>query len=98
MHVEDSYEGALRRLNRMRLAGVDLAPPPRQPERERDDGEDRVRDLEELATLACDENEQLKTELMNARAELDRLRGLVAMLQAQTMSAGAGELDADELP
>jgi hypothetical protein len=87
MNVEDSYEGALRRLSRLQRAGVHLAPPP-EPEPEPDD---RMRDLEELATLACDENEKLKQELSGARREIDHLRQLVATLQGSLMSAEPDE-------
>jgi len=80
MNVEDSYEGALRRLSRLQRAGVVLAPPP-AVEAEPDDHE-RMRDLEELAALACDENERLKQELAGARGELERLRQLVAAMQS----------------
>ncbi len=80
MNVEDSYEGAVRRLRRLGHAGVDLAPQTDQ----------RVCDLEELATLACDENERLGQELDQARDEIDRLRRLVATLQ-ETLSSGQSE-------
>src|SRR5438046_3806161 len=79
MNVEDSYEGAVRRLNRLRHAGLPLTPLPAHPPE--DDERDRLHDLEELATLACDENEQLKHELAVAHGELARLRQLVAMHQ-----------------
>jgi hypothetical protein len=87
MNVEDSYEGALRRLSRLQRAGVHLAPPP-EPEPEPDD---RMRDLEELATLACDENERLKQELAGARHQIDHLRQLVATLQGSLTSAEPDE-------
>ena len=81
MHVEDSYEGAVRRLRRLGHAGFDAAP--------RDD--DRMRDLEELATLACDDNERLGRELDDARHEIDRLRRMVTMLQETIASAQSEE-------
>ena len=56
MNVEDSYEGAVRRLQRLEMAGVALeAPPP-------SDDAERMRELEELAMLACEDNERFKRE------------------------------------
>jgi hypothetical protein len=72
MQVEDSYEGAVRRLSRLSHAGVDLLPS------RHDDAEaqvqQRLRDLEELANLATEENERLERELMSARETIQRLQ------------------------
>src|SRR6185312_11502289 len=62
MNVEDSYEGALRRLQRLEAAGLHAMP----VEEIARDTDDRLRDLEELATLACEDNERLKQELASA--------------------------------
>jgi hypothetical protein len=83
MNVEDSYEGAVRRLQRLERAGIAMdAPPP-------DGSAERMRELEELASLACEDNERLKRELgvmqldlETARREIDLLRACVAELQA----------------
>jgi hypothetical protein len=83
MHVEDSYEGALRRLQRLGHAGVTLAPPTATQAHA-----DRIRDLEELATLACDENDQLKRELEEARSEIARLRDVVTNLRESLADDG----------
>jgi hypothetical protein len=87
MNVEDSYEGAVRRLNRLAHAGLNLAPPP-EPERA---DRDRMRDLEELAALACDENERLTQELNGARGEIARLQRLTATLQEMLASVQSDE-------
>ena len=79
MNVEDSYEGAVRRLRRLGQAGVDLGGSARMRERQAES--QRLRDLEELATLACEENEQLKHQLSSAQHEIVRLRAQVASLQ-----------------
>jgi hypothetical protein len=71
MNVADSYEIAIRRLSRLGHNEAEEA-------RAR-----RMHDLEELATLACDENERLTAELATARSETDRLRRQVAVLQQQ---------------
>ncbi len=86
MNVEDSYEGAVRRLQRLGHAGVGLGPP-RAMSRQREETDDRMRDLEELATLACEENERVAHELDSARDEIDRLRRLVVTLQESVASA-----------
>jgi hypothetical protein len=75
MNVEDSYEGAVRRLQRLERAG--LAP-------QNDEGAQRMRELEELASLACEDNERLKSELETARREIQVLRACVAELQEPT--------------
>jgi hypothetical protein len=94
MHVEDSYEGALRRLRRLEDAGFQQTPP--SVLAQRDDADARMRDLEELASLACDENERLTRELAEVRAESERLRAQVATLQM--MLAGATPDDELALP
>src|SRR5512146_429121 len=85
MNVEDSYEGAIRRLQRLELAGVALE----------SQNAERMRELEELALLACEDNERLKREFgaalqeldearkeaEAARAEVEQLRAYVASLQ-----------------
>jgi len=72
MQVEDSYEGAVRRLSRLSHGGADLLPS------RRDDQEaalqTRLRDLEELATIATEENERLERELADARETILRLQ------------------------
>src|SRR4051812_22109137 len=80
MNVEDSYEGAVRRLARLGYAGVHIA-------QHRDENDHRMRELEELATLACDENERLGGELADARREIERLRATVVSLQQQQLAA-----------
>src|SRR5437588_13127386 len=87
MNVEDSYEGAVRRLSRLGHAGVDLAP-----------RNDRLHDLEELATLACDENERLTRELDSARADIARLQRQVATLQETLVSAQSDDAFAAPKP
>jgi hypothetical protein len=88
MNVEDSYEGAVRRLRRLELAAIEGAPPRSAIA---DAATERMRELEELATLACEENERLTGELESARDEAQRLRGQVAMLQQTLTSAVAEE-------
>ncbi len=85
MNVEDSYEGAVRRLRRLGHAGFDLAPPALA--KTSAEADDRMRDLEELATLACDDNERLTRELDGAHEEIDRLRRQVTTLQEMLASA-----------
>jgi hypothetical protein len=72
MQVEDSYEGAVRRLSRLSHAGVDLLPS-RHDDQEAQ-VQQRMRDLEELANLATEENERLERELMSARETIQRLQ------------------------
>ena len=88
MNVEDSYEGAVRRLRRLEMAAIDVAPPPSVVV---DDGADRMSELEELATLACEDNERLTRELAGARYEIERLRGIVTTLQQTLAGTDAGE-------
>ena len=75
MQIEDSYEGAVRRLSRLSNAGVDLLPS------RRDDAEakmrERMRDLEELATVATEENERLERELADARETIQHLQDYI---------------------
>jgi hypothetical protein len=66
MQVEDSYEGAVARLQRMEQAGL-IVPTPEQ----------RMRDLEELATLASEENERLQ-QLLDALGEQAPRLGRIA--------------------
>jgi hypothetical protein len=79
MNVEDSYEGALRRMQRLERAGFSFndvpAPPP--------DDDDRMRDLEELATLACEENERLKEQLVAAVSESEQLQRQLAIARGE---------------
>ena len=89
MNVEDSYEGAVRRLARLGHAGMVLAPPAQDHVGE----SDRVRDLEELATLACEDNERLTRELESARMDIVRLQQQVLALQTMSMGAQANEPD-----
>lgn len=90
MNVEDSYEGAARRLRRLGHAGVQVASPAViAPASHETNG--RLRDLEELATLACDENERLKQELEGARHELGRLQYMVNSLR-ETLASTQSEL------
>ena len=84
MKVEDSYEGAVRRLRRLGHAGVEPAAPPAAQSTKTND---RLRDLEELATLACDQNERLTRDLDGARDEIARLQGVVAALKESAASA-----------
>ena len=88
MNVEDSYEGAVRRLRRLELAAIEGTPSRSVIV---DETTERMRELEELATLACEENERLTGELESARGEVARLRGQVTMLQQTLTSAVAGE-------
>jgi len=105
MNVEDSYEGAVRRLQRLELAGVALESPQSHAVDEAavDDNSDRMRQLEELALLACEDNERLKREfgaalqelddarkeLDGAHAEIEQLRGYIASLQPAAASTQA---------
>jgi hypothetical protein len=74
--VEDSYEGAVARLRRLEQAGFACF------DREQEDAtQARMRDLEELATVACDENERLEKELAAARDQIGSLQRVVKMLE-----------------
>jgi hypothetical protein len=81
MNMEDSYEGAVRRLRRLGHGAADLAPKPPTAAEKLAEAESRMSELEELATLACEENESLKRELAFAREQLERNRRQIAMLQ-----------------
>jgi hypothetical protein len=85
MNAEDSYESAVRRLRRLGHAGPDLASSMIAGQAE--EKQERMRDLEELATLACDENDRLTRELDSARHEIDRLHRMVTTLQ-ETLTSG----------
>ena len=76
MNVEDSYEGAVRRLQRLEMAGIAMDPATADAgdQRAGDDGGERMRQLEELATLACEDNERLKAEFGAALQEIDDAR------------------------
>ena len=76
MNVEDSYEGALRRMQRLEMAGFSMEQPSAAAADEpaADGSADRMRELEELATLACDDNERLKRELGVALQQLEGVR------------------------
>jgi hypothetical protein len=69
--VESSYEGAVRRLQALghRVHDSSLS-------------EGRMRDLEELAMIACDQNEKLEAEVAQLREEKVALQRKVAMLEA----------------
>ena len=90
MNVEDSYEGALRRLQRLEAAGLHAMP----VEEIARDTDDRLRDLEELATLACEDNERLKQELASAQVEIQRLRLQVMTLQGSSPAALPAQMPA----
>jgi hypothetical protein len=81
MNVEDSYEGAVRRLARLGHAGLVEKPAPRAQPAPSASKDERMRDLEELATLACDDNERLTGELARARAKIEQLEQFVTTLQ-----------------
>jgi hypothetical protein len=88
---EDSYEIAVTKLARIERAHAAPPPPPigRPLPRHIDTGAlDRQRDLEKLATIACEENERLERELAltqqmltHAQEEADRLRRKVSALE-----------------
>src|SRR4051812_45338752 len=76
MNIEDSYEGAVRRLQRLEMAGIAIesSPPDAVDEPAIEGDAERLRQLEELATLACEDNERLKREFGTALQELDDAR------------------------
>ena len=86
MNVEDSYEGAIQRLRRLGHAGIELSRPAPLSQ-QLDEAQQRLRDVEELATLACDDNERLTRELDAARGEIARLQRQVSMLQESVAGA-----------
>jgi len=90
--IDDSYEGAVRRLRRLEQdRSRDARPLPRpavsaplpvlRPEVFASPDTTRLRDLEHLAVLACDENERLERELRVAREENAHLRRRVEALE-----------------
>src|SRR6185312_164505 len=83
-------EGALRRLQRLEAAGLHAMP----VEEIARDTDDRLRDLEELATLACEDNERLKQELASAQVEIQRLRLQVMTLQGSSPAALPAQMPA----
>src|SRR4051794_31334983 len=85
MNVEDSYEGAVRRLQRLERAGIAMDGPASDVSAGAapDGSAERIRELEELAGLACDDNERLKSELGVALRELDERRGELHAARAQ---------------
>ena len=89
MDVEDSYEGALRRMQRLEMAGIAMEQPSSVvgDEPAADGGAARMRELEELAVLACDDNERLKRELGVALQELEGVRGEVYGARAEMARA-----------
>ncbi|MFI5288401.1 MAG: hypothetical protein ACHQ17_02065 [Polyangia bacterium] len=93
MHVEDSYEGALLRMQRLEQAGIIVAPSPPRKSEDEEALLARVRDLEELATVACDENERLKQELVEARDLIVSLQRQAAMLESRADPTEAAMLE-----
>jgi hypothetical protein len=89
MNVEDSYDAAVGRLRRL---GYDEFTLRSQRTDESDAGSERIRDLEELATLACDDNERLTRELETARAEIAHLRELLDSQQVKSAAERYQEL------
>jgi hypothetical protein len=75
MELEDSYEGALQRMQRLEAAKLF------------DDVPARERELEELATLACEDNDRLKAELATAVSELDGVRAALDATRREAESA-----------
>ncbi len=90
MEVEDSYEGAVRRLQRLENAGIRIEPAAfERRDDERETLRARIADLEELASLACDENERLERELVEAHDQVASLKRLMATLAEGAESAAA---------
>jgi hypothetical protein len=89
MNVEDSYEGAVRRMQRLDAArlGVDGAAYQRSATSLFEEAPERMRELEELATLACEDNERLKAELAAAMSELEGLRAAVNATRREAETA-----------
>jgi hypothetical protein len=83
MEIENSYEGAVRRLARLSHAGVDLLPSRRDDEEAAQ--RDRMRDLEQLANLATEENERLEAELARAHETIARLEAQVSAADRQRL-------------
>jgi hypothetical protein len=91
---ESSYEGALLRLQRL---GHDLAfePPVSQPaflDGDRRAELERMRELEELASLSCEENERLEHEVAELREENARLVARLTALSSVEPAFGDTEL------
>lgn len=103
MNVEDSYEGAVRRLQRLELAGVAIESPPPEASDDVANGGDaeRLSQLEELATLACEDNERLEREFGTALQELDDARresdGLRAELEQSRSQLGEARFEIEQL-
>jgi hypothetical protein len=96
MQLEDSYEGAVRRLARLSNAGVGLRDDIDARDEER---AQRMRDLEELATLATEENERLEKENLrltqkNERLERDlgRAKETLSRMQQQVLESDREKL------
>src|SRR5438067_449883 len=108
MHVEDSYEGAVRRLQRLEMAGIavesplaESATPEVADEAATDDNDARMRQLEELAMLACEDNERLKAQFGAALQELDEARresdGARAATQRALQELDGARRESDQL-
>ncbi|HEY1586502.1 MAG TPA: hypothetical protein VGH63_12495 [Polyangia bacterium] len=103
MNVEDSYEGAVRRLQRLEMAGIAMESPPLDGgvEAAREGDADRMRELEELAMLACEDNERLKREFGTALQELDDARrdaeGVRAELERLQRETAEARLEIEQL-
>jgi hypothetical protein len=102
--IEDSYEGAVRRLKAMGHLSPQEDPRPQPvpripapPLAKLPAPNSRTRDLEQLANLACEENERLETELATVRAENASLRRRIAMLE-ETLNDPRGVLGLPALP
>jgi hypothetical protein len=77
MDLEDSYEGAVRRMQRLEAARPDMF----------EDQSDRMAELEELATLACEDNERLKAELASSVSELQGVRAALDATRREAENA-----------
>jgi hypothetical protein len=86
--VESSYEGAIARMRRLGFesqADATIATPPARSSKSSDAA--RMRDLEELAALACEENERLERELAELRDENAELKRRMSTMQPRSSSA-----------
>jgi hypothetical protein len=102
MNIEDSYEGAVRRLQRLEMAGLSMPSGESEATDEiADESADRMQQLEQLATLACEDNERLKTEFGIALQELDGARRELDSARAEIARAhhelGEARLEVDQL-